>query len=186
MCALPRCLQLVPIGGCFAYARVLCRQMAQSAQILWHVLPLTGLRSGNRCLRSLIDAAPYSRAVLVHPSLNKVDLSLMCGLCGSPGAVPVTGHKQVDLPALYRQVGLHGGYDLVSEKKWWRNIGALLPYTSLPPSSHPTGTPPCMLSIISHWESKFTLHRFTPCKWCLSASGLCSWDVGQHAPCHVA
>ncbi|CAL8469763.1 g9305 [Coccomyxa elongata] len=41
-------------------------------------------------------------------------------------ALPVTGHKQVDLPALYRQVGLHGGYDLVSEKKWWRNIGTLL------------------------------------------------------------
>jgi hypothetical protein len=38
--------------------------------------------------------------------------------------VPVTGYKQVDLVGLYRQVGLHGGCDMVSDKKWWRNIGA--------------------------------------------------------------
>lgn len=38
--------------------------------------------------------------------------------------MPVTGYKQVDLVGLYRQVGLHGGCDMVSDKKWWRNIGA--------------------------------------------------------------
>lgn len=58
------------------------------------------------------------------------------GLCGLAGVVPVTGYKQVDLPALYMQVGLHGGYDLVSEKKWWRNIGAPLFYMLFPASTH--------------------------------------------------
>lgn len=42
------------------------------------------------------------------------------------GSVPVTGYKQVDLAALYRLVGLHGGHEMVSEKKWWRNIGTRL------------------------------------------------------------
>jgi hypothetical protein len=37
--------------------------------------------------------------------------------------VPITGYKQVDLPDLYRQVGLHGGYEKVTDRKWWRNIG---------------------------------------------------------------
>lgn len=36
----------------------------------------------------------------------------------------MTGYKQVDLAGLYRQVALHGGYDMVSDRKWWRNIGA--------------------------------------------------------------
>ena len=64
---------------------------------------------------------------------------------GLPGVVPVTGHKQVDLPALYRQVGLHGGYELVSEKKWWRNIGAPLFYISFPASTHHANAVLCML-----------------------------------------
>jgi ARID/BRIGHT DNA binding domain len=40
------------------------------------------------------------------------------------GALPKLGRKPLDMMALYREVGLRGGFQQVQEQKWWKRIGA--------------------------------------------------------------
>lgn len=40
------------------------------------------------------------------------------------------GGRQIDLAALYREVGRRGGAEAVSNRKWWKAVGARFPVSA--------------------------------------------------------